>query len=165
MSLRPIKLAVQYILGACAIAFFVTLLSFIFSFLGTIFCAALAGMMFGSIRSLRWQSAALSCLFPVVIVTLLRSTNAALPASQIAFLGAACFATFWAAYGAGVLLTRSERKTGSVASASSGAPAQQAMSNAAESRARAISGQLSETRMPAPRQAGNVAVDEFLVSI
>lgn len=110
MSLRPVKVLVQYLLGSCAITFFVALLTFIFSFLGTIFCAALAGMMLGAFKTLRWQSAALSFLFPGVIIAMLRGARADLPEGQILFLGAACFGTFWLTYGTALCLKALEQK-------------------------------------------------------
>lgn len=110
MSLRPIKIAVQYLLGAAAIAFFVSLLTFIFSFLGTIFCAALAGMMLGAFKNLRWQSVPVSFLFPAVIVAVLRATRAELAANQIAVLAACAFGAFWLTYVAAAFLLAFEKK-------------------------------------------------------
>src|SRR5260370_35897434 len=98
MSLRPIKTAVQYLLGAAAIALFVSLLTFIFSFLGTIFCAALAGMMLGAFKNLRWQSVPFSFLFPAVIVTVLRVSKAELAANQVLVLALSAFGAFWLTY-------------------------------------------------------------------
>jgi len=110
MSLRPIKIAVQYLLGAAAIAFFVSLLTFIFSFLGTIFCAALAGMMLGAFKNLRWQSVPVSFLFPAVIVAVLRATRAELAANQILVLAACAFGAFWLTYVAAAFLLAFEKK-------------------------------------------------------
>ena len=110
MSLRPIKVAVQYLFGACAIAFFVTLLTFIFSFLGTIFCAALAGMMLGAFKNFRWQSLPFSFLFPAVIVGVLRVTRAELAPNQVLVLALAAFGSFWLTYGAAAFLLAFERK-------------------------------------------------------
>lgn len=109
MSLRPIKIAVQYLLGAAAIAFFVSLLTFIFSFLGTIFCAALAGMMLGAFKNLRWQSVPVSFLFPAVIVAVLRATRAELVANQIAVLAACALGAFWLTYVAAAFLLAFEK--------------------------------------------------------
>jgi len=75
-------MAVQYLLGAAAIAFFVGLLTFIFSFLGTIFCAALVGMMLGAFKDLRWQSVSFSFLLPAVLVAVLRVTRAELTGNR-----------------------------------------------------------------------------------
>jgi hypothetical protein len=110
MSLRPIKIALQYLLGAAAIAFFVGLLTFIFSFLGTIFCAALAGMMLGAFKNLRWQSVPFSFLFPAVIVSVLRVTRAELAPNQVMVLAVCAFGAFWLTYVAGAFLLAFERK-------------------------------------------------------
>src|SRR5689334_23944163 len=111
MSLRPLKIAVQYLLGAVAIAFFVSLLTFIFSFLGTIFCAALAGMMLGAFKNLRWQSVPCSFLFPAVIVGVLRVTRAELAANQVLVLAVCAFGAFWLTYVAAAFLLAFERKS------------------------------------------------------
>ena len=111
MSLRPLKIAVQYLLGAVVIAFFVGLLTFIFSFLGTIFCAALAGMMLGAFKNLRWQSVPFSFLFPAVIVGVLRVTRAELAANQVLVLALCAFGAFWLTYVAAAFLLAFERKS------------------------------------------------------
>src|ERR1035438_8644004 len=56
MNSMPLKSAVQNV-GLCSVlVFFVVLLTLVFSFLGTIICAALAGMMMGATRPSRWLS-------------------------------------------------------------------------------------------------------------
>jgi len=91
-------------------AFFVALLSFIFSFLGNIFCAALAGMMLGALRTHKWQSIPVSLLFPFVLLVLLRGMKAELDARQIVVLSLASFSAFWLTYGAAAMLFFAERK-------------------------------------------------------
>jgi hypothetical protein len=104
------KAVVAYAAGWATIVFFVVLLTLIFSFLGTLICAALAGMMMGAARPPRWQSLALSLVFPVVISTVLRVSRAELHGSQILFLSLLCFALFWLIYTAIAALTCHERK-------------------------------------------------------
>lgn len=111
MSLRPLKIAVQYLAGTVAIAFFVSLLTFIFSFLGTIFCAALAGMMLGAFKNLRWQSVPFSFLFPAVIVGVLHVSRAELAANQVLVLALCSFGAFWLTYVAAAFLLAFERKS------------------------------------------------------
>ena len=98
MSPGPLKLAAQYFLGLILVVFFVVLLSFIFSFLGTIFCAALAGMMLGAFRNLRWHAMLASFLFPAVSMGLLRGMRADLPDKQILIVALVCFGVFWLTY-------------------------------------------------------------------
>jgi hypothetical protein len=105
-----LKTAARYFGGWILMVFFVVLLSFIFSFLGTIFCAALAGMMLGAIRQARWQAIPLSFTFPAVIFTLLRATRAELPASQINVLALLCFGIFWFTFAMTTAIVSFERK-------------------------------------------------------
>jgi len=106
----PIQTAAQYLGGLITAAFFVVLLTFIFSFLGTIFCAALAGMMLGALRTLKWQSIPVSLIFPVVIFTLLRGMKTDLAGRQILLLAVVCFSVFWVSYGVAAALFFVERK-------------------------------------------------------
>ena len=79
----PLKTAAQYAGGLAIATFFVVLLSFVFSFLGTLFCAALAGLMLGALRTHKWQSILISLLFPLVIFTLLKGMKTELQERQI----------------------------------------------------------------------------------
>jgi hypothetical protein len=111
MRAKPIITVVQYLGGAIMLSFFVALLTFIFSFLGTIFCAALAGMMLGALKKLRWHALAISLLFPLVAFALLRGMRAELPGRQLMFVSVICFATFWLTYVMGATLLSLERRS------------------------------------------------------
>jgi len=106
----PLKATAQYVGGLALAAFFVVLLSFTFSFLGTILCAALSGMMLGALRSYKWHAIPVSLLFPLVIFTLLKGMKTELGGRQVIFVALACFATFWLTYGVAALLFRFEGK-------------------------------------------------------
>lgn len=106
----PLKAAAQYVGGLVIAAFFVALLSFTFSFLGTIFCAALAGMMLGALRAYKWQSIPVSLLFPLVLVTVLKGMKTELGDQQILLVSLACFSVFWLTYGVAAALFFFERK-------------------------------------------------------
>jgi hypothetical protein len=97
VSVRP-KIVAGYVLGWFLIVFFVVLLTLIFSFLGTIICAALAGMMMGAARLPRLQSLLLSVVFPGVLASVLVITRAELPGRQILFLSLLCLGIFWVIY-------------------------------------------------------------------
>ena len=105
-----LKAAAQYVGGLVIAALFVVLLSFTFSFLGTIFCAALAGMMLGALRTHKWQSIPVSLLFPLVIFTLLKGMKTELVERQILLVALACFSVFWLTYGLAATLFFFERK-------------------------------------------------------
>ena len=94
----PIRVAIRYAGRWSAIIFFVVLLTLIFSFLGTIICAVLAGMMMGATKHPRWQAMAIAVVFPAVIFTLLRGSRAELLERQIIELALLCFGAFWATY-------------------------------------------------------------------
>ncbi len=111
MRAKPIKTAVQYLGGACILSFFVALLTFIFSFLGTIFCAALAGMMLGAVKKVRWHALGISLLLPLVAFALLRGMRAELPGGQLLAVSLICFATFWLTYVMGAALLSMERRS------------------------------------------------------
>jgi hypothetical protein len=104
------KAVVGYAIGWCLTIGFVVLLTFIFSFLGTIICAALAGMMVGAARLGRWPSLALSLVFPGVISTVLGMSRADLAPRQIVGLSVLCCGIFWVIYAAVFALVSQEGK-------------------------------------------------------
>jgi hypothetical protein len=110
MNANWIKSVAKYVIGWCLIVFFVLLLSFIFSFLGTIMCAVLAGMAMGSAKVGRWHSLAVSVIFPGVIFGLLRSCRADLAERQPEVLALICFGAFWAIHAVASVLVRLEHK-------------------------------------------------------
>ncbi len=111
MNATPIKIALRQVGGWGAIIFFVVLLTLTFSFLGTILCALLAGMMLGASKKSRWVSVPVSAIFPVVIFTVLRASKADLSGGRIMLVALLCFGAFWFMYllTLGVLVF--ERKT------------------------------------------------------
>jgi len=116
----PFKAITQYVGGLVIAASFVVLLRLTFSFLGTIFCAALAGMMLGALRTHKWQSIPASLLSPLVIFTVLKGMKTELSERQILLVSLACFSVFWLTYGVAAALFFFERK----GQASSDSPAQ-----------------------------------------
>lgn len=111
MNPSPIQAAGQYALRGSVIVFFVALLTFIFSFLGTIICAVVAGMMMGAARPSTGRALPVALIFPAVIFTLLRSLKSELEARQIGILALVCFAAFWLSYLLCALVLYSERRT------------------------------------------------------
>jgi hypothetical protein len=76
----------------------VILLSVLFTFLGTITSAVLAGMMMGAFKGVKWFSVVVSLVFPGVIFGMARWAKVELTPQQIAWLALLCFGTFWATY-------------------------------------------------------------------
>ncbi len=110
MNAKTLRTASGHVAGWCAIVSFVLLLTFIFSFLGTIFCAVLAGMMLGAMKPRRWHSVPISLLFPAAISLVLRAMKAELPEPQINLLSLLCLAAFWLAFFLAAVLVSAEQK-------------------------------------------------------
>jgi hypothetical protein len=82
----------------------VSLLTLLFSFLGTIACGALLGMMTGANRArhFQWQLPLLSLVFPVVMLSYLNVWKSDFTPGETTVLCMICFACFWVMW----LLTR-----------------------------------------------------------
>jgi len=98
MNALVIQTAGRRAAGWGAIALFAGFLSVIFSFLGTITCAALVGMMLGAINYSRWFSVSVSLVFPAAIFGLFRAAKVNLTAQQVLLVAGLCFGTFWVTY-------------------------------------------------------------------
>ena len=98
MNAAAIRTAGSYLVAWGAILLSVILLSFIFTLLGTITCAVLAGMMLGAVKGPRWFSVSVSLVFPGVIFGMVRSAKMELTQQQVILLGALCFSAFWVTY-------------------------------------------------------------------
>src|SRR6266496_926693 len=81
-----------------ALVLAVALVTLLFSFLGTIACAALVGMMAGATRQWRWQIILVSLVFPGVIAGFMHFTKTNLTSQQNTVLPLVCFGAFWLTY-------------------------------------------------------------------
>ena len=82
------------------LAVFVALVTFMFSFLGTILCAAMFGMMVGFVKKWKWQFILISFLFPALLLasfSVSKSKSELLP-HECYGLAAVGFGTFWVTY-------------------------------------------------------------------
>lgn len=111
MNAAALKMAARYAGRWSAIVFFVLLLTLIFSFLGTIICAVLAGMMFGATKHVRWQALLISLIFPGAIFGLLRAGRAPLLENQVLVLSLLCFGAFWLTYATAAAVICFERSS------------------------------------------------------
>ena len=125
MNATPLKSALQFLAAWATVVLFAVLLTLVFSFLGAIFCAALAGMMFGSVRLPLWQAVTFSLTFPAVLVSILRTGGAELLAGQVLLLSLVCFATFWLTHVLVRALMWYERKPASTQAGSVGSSVSQ----------------------------------------
>ena len=98
MNAVVVKTAGRYLGAWGAIVLCVILLSLLFTFLGTITCAALAGMMMGAFKGAKWFSVSVSLVFPVVIFGMARGAKVELTPQQITLLAALCFGAYWVTY-------------------------------------------------------------------
>jgi len=110
MRATTIRAALRYFAGWGTAILFVVLLTLIFSFLGAFFCAALAGMMVGSVKLPRWQTIAVSLVSPAVLCSILRAGGAELLTRQLVLLSVLCLAIFWLTYLIIHAVVRYERK-------------------------------------------------------
>jgi hypothetical protein len=110
MNAKTLKTVSSYVAGWCALVAFVLLLTFIFSFLGTIFCSVLAGMMLGAMKPHRWYSVPISLLFPVAISLILRVMKTELSGLQINLVSLLCLGAFWLAFFLTAVLVSAEQK-------------------------------------------------------
>src|SRR5215468_10192891 len=119
MNATPLQTALRFLAAWATVVLFAVLLTLVFSFLGAIFCAALAGMMFGSVRLPLWQACTFSLTFPAVLVSILRTGGAELLAGQVAVLSLVCLGTFWLTYGLVRVVIWYERKDSRLAACQS----------------------------------------------
>jgi hypothetical protein len=73
----------------------VALLTLVFSFLGTILCSVLVGMMIAAIKPRLWRALLVSLVFPAVLLGFLRFSKADLPPHKGLQLASVCFGAFW----------------------------------------------------------------------
>ena len=98
MNAGAIRTAGRYLGAWGAIVLCVVLLSLLFTFLGTITCAVLAGMMMGAFKGAKCFSVPVSLVFPAVIFGMARGAKVELSPHQITLLATLCFGTFWVTY-------------------------------------------------------------------
>lgn len=106
-----LKVVLGHLFGWCFVLFLVVLLTLVFSFLGTIICAALAGLMMGSNRFSCWRACLVSLVFPGVISAVLLIYRAEVPGAQIVMLCLLCSGVFWAIYGVMYALSNPDTAT------------------------------------------------------
>jgi hypothetical protein len=98
MNAAAIRTAARYFGAWGAIVCLVVFLSFLFTVLGTITCAVLAGMMLGALKGAKWFSASVSFVFPGVVFGLVRLAKVELTPEHVLLLGGLCFGVFWVTY-------------------------------------------------------------------
>lgn len=98
MNAAALRTAGRYLGMWVAIVLGVGLVSFTFTFLGTLACAALVGMMMGALKGEKWFSAMVSLVFPAILLAITHNPRTELTSKQILILTMLGFGTFWATY-------------------------------------------------------------------
>jgi hypothetical protein len=106
---RQIGLAMVLVLSAA-------LATLLFSFLGTITCSALVGMMLGATQRWQWRVILVSLVFPSVMAAFLHFSKTDLTDKQMVLLPIVCFDSFWLTYLATSVLLRFEKRSESATS-------------------------------------------------
>jgi hypothetical protein len=83
----------------CALVGVTVVLTVLFSFLGTLTGAVVAGVMLGSARRWQWKAIPVSLVFPAVILGLSHYSKIELPPEKVYLIALVCGAAFWAVYG------------------------------------------------------------------
>ncbi len=96
---------------AMALVLSVALATLLFSFLGTIACGALVGMMLGALRRWRWWVIFVSLVFPLVMAVFLHFSRTDLTDKQMTLLPIVCFGSFWLTYLPTCVLLRFEKQS------------------------------------------------------
>ncbi len=104
------RTAGRYLGAWAAITFFVGLVSFTFTFLGTITCAVLVGMMLGAFKGAKWFSVLVSLVFPAMMFGITRSPGSELTPRQIGLLVLVCFGAFWVTWAVSAFVFFCEQK-------------------------------------------------------
>ena len=81
-----------------ALVLTVTLLTLLFSLLGTLTCAVVVGMMMGATRRKTWQAILASVVSPAVLVALALVGKTELGERQLSTLAFLCVGAFWGTY-------------------------------------------------------------------
>jgi len=120
MSFQPAKTALKYVSAWSLVAGFTALLTIIFNFLGTLFCAALGGMMMGATKASWKLSVPFSVLCPGVLLAVMRAQMTEIPNRQIVILLIICLAAFWTIYAVSAALMAQEQKNAPVTTGQAG---------------------------------------------
>lgn len=113
-------LSLQYLGAGIVLVFFVSILTLLFTFLGTITCSVLVGMMAGSMRRWRWQLILVSLVFPAVILAFAVFSKVDLAMGKCVLLALLCFGIFWIMYLVTFVLMAGEKRAQSLAGAQEG---------------------------------------------
>jgi hypothetical protein len=110
MNFEPAKLAFKHLCLWLVLVGGVLLLTLLFNFFGTLSCAALTGVMLGSIKHRRWLTIPVSLVFPGVVFALMHLSKVELEGQKRIVVPALCFGIFWMTYLVTCVMATSEGK-------------------------------------------------------
>jgi hypothetical protein len=110
MNAASMKLGLVRLGGLCALTGLTVLLTLLFSFLGNLSCAVVAGMILGSGRRWQWDAIPVSLIFPAVILILSHFSKVDVPASKLHLVALVSSGAFWGVMGLTFSLRFLERK-------------------------------------------------------
>jgi len=99
MNAVAIKSGLVRLGGLGALAGLTVLLTMLFSILGNLTCAVIAGMILGSGRRWQWHAIPLSLVFPLVILSLSYYSKVDLPPRKVYLIALVSTAAFWSVLG------------------------------------------------------------------
>jgi hypothetical protein len=166
MKPAPLVLALKHAGAWSILAAFIALLTIIFSFLGTLFCAALGGMMMGATRASKKFALIFSLLCSGVLLGVLRTQRTELAAKQVILLAVLCLGAFWFLYVASRSVVAFEENSDCPAGSASAGPTSGSANRATGSSAVASGSEVrledldgrwcSENRVQSAQLAGRV---------
>lgn len=109
MNAASMKTALVRLGGWGALAGVTALLTLLFSILGNLSCAVLAGMILGAGRRWQWEAVPLSLVFPAVLLSLSHFSKVELPPSKLWLVALVSMGAFWAVLGL-MFVFRSQEK-------------------------------------------------------
>ena len=110
----PLQTALKHLGAWGLVLIFVGLLTVVFSFLGTLFCAAMGGLMMGATRVSKRLAVSFSLLCPGILLMTLRLQRSELPGRQVVVLAELVLGAFWALYLVARVVAACEQKQPSV---------------------------------------------------
>ena len=109
MNAASMKTALVRLGGWSALAGVTALLTLLFSILGNLSCAVLAGMILGAGRRWQWEAVPLSLVFPAVLLSLSHFSKVELPPSKLWLIALVSMGAFWGVLGL-MFVFRSQEK-------------------------------------------------------
>ncbi len=110
MNAVPIRKDLKLVGAWCALVAVTVLLTLLFSILGNLSCAVVAGLILGSVPRSWWKLVSVSLIFPAVILAFSFYSKVELATSKVYLVAMVTGAAFWVVFGLTLGLHLLERK-------------------------------------------------------